>query len=205
MTALQICNAALIKLGAKTISSLDDNRKEAELCTERYPRLRDAMLKGHVWAFAKQVQTLEYDEESEISAWSYTYSLPADTARILSITTADEIIIPFERVGDLFYCNETSVVIRYVASFADVDDGFEFPDDFGEALACLLAADLCISLTQTQALRDTYINEHAVALSQARFNGAVERYDMVLTASSWIAAHDGLYDIDPTMKGLEGY
>lgn len=190
-TALQICNAALIKLGAKTITAFTNDRKEAELCSARYPRIRDNILRSHVWAFAKQATTLETDEPSPIVNWDYVHQKPTDLNRIISVTDANDVAVDYELVGTYMHCNEPIITLRYITRYDAIDDAQDFPDDFGEAVAAMLAADLCISLTQTQALRDTYLNEYAVIISQARFNGAVERAPAELKATAWTDVHNG--------------
>lgn len=184
-TALSICNSALIKLGAKTITTFTDDRKEAELCSARYPLIRDNLLRGHTWAFAKRAISLTPDDVSDLPSWEQMFSAPSSVARIISIKDADDNTIEYELINGHIYADESSIIVRYVMKYDDVDDGVEFPSDFGEALASMLAADICISLTQTQALRQTYMDEFSYALSMARFNGAVERSDEVIIAEDW--------------------
>ena len=197
-TALQICNSALIKLGAKSISALTGlTTKEYDLCVAQYPRLRNALLRGHPWAFAKVVTdsltTIAADAMTE--TYSYKHTIPTSTpvARILSFTNSDNVSVDYEIVGAYIYSNEETPRLRYIRSYTAVDDGATFPDDFAEALANLLAAEMSVSLTQNQSLRDTYMQAFAYALSQARFNGAIENvaYDPG-TSDDWLAAHYGL-------------
>lgn len=51
-TSVDICNAALIKVGAETITALSDNNKRARACNERYADIRDVVLAAHPWNFA---------------------------------------------------------------------------------------------------------------------------------------------------------
>lgn len=205
-TALQICNSALIKIGAKTITSLDDGSKPAELCTARYPTLRDMLLRDHVWSFSKAAVTLSaLAEASPVYPWDYQLQLPSDCARIVGLSVEDN-ELQFERIGQILHVKEDEADLRYIQNFSDVDDGFAFPDDFAEVLANLLAAEIAVSLTQTQSLRDDYLNMYQERLRQARFNGAVERNDQPVTSSSWTDAHDtGSIEIDPSRRGLSGY
>lgn len=98
--------------------------------------------------------------------------------------------------------------LRYVMGYPDSEDGVNFPDDFAEALSSLLAAELAVPLTQTQALRDTCLSMYVDRLASARFNGAVEQLPHSIIESSWLDAHDGFVgqgDIDPRLRGLSGY
>lgn len=60
-TDLEICNAALMKLGAETISSFADNSKRAKLCKNHYERIRKEMIMYHPWNFA--LKRVEIDNE----------------------------------------------------------------------------------------------------------------------------------------------
>ena len=51
MSEVSICNSALIKLGASRIASLTEDSKEAKLCYEQYPILRDEVQASHPWNF----------------------------------------------------------------------------------------------------------------------------------------------------------
>ena len=48
-SVVEICNEAMDLLGAATITSLDENSKEARLCNRRFSTVRDAVLRSHPW------------------------------------------------------------------------------------------------------------------------------------------------------------
>lgn len=128
-------------------------------------------------------------------------------ARILSISIEDE-PVEYEQIGTRIHAlHGLGIDLRYVRGFTVLDDGAGFPDDFGETLANLLAAELAVSLMQNQSLRDTYLNMYAERLGQCRFNGAVERYILPEEASTWLNAHGGLLptEVDPRLRGVSGY
>ena len=51
-TDVDIVNAALIRLGERTIASLADAVKPAQLANAIFAELRDALLREHPWNFA---------------------------------------------------------------------------------------------------------------------------------------------------------
>ncbi len=210
-TALQICNSALIRLGAKTISALTGlTTKEYDLCVALYPRLRNTLLKSHTWAFAKVVDdaltTVAADALTEV--WSYKHTIPTavPVGKILAFSDADDVACNYEVVGAYIFSNESDPRLRYVRTYTAVDDGVTFPDDFGEALASILAANMCVSLTQNQSLRQTYLLEYKEAIAQARYNGIIENYVFKVGDSiDWIAAHGGMSGpLDPTERHTGG-
>lgn len=60
-SVVEICNEAMDLLGAATITSLDENSKEARLCNRRFSTVRDAVLRSHPWNCAITRATLSQD------------------------------------------------------------------------------------------------------------------------------------------------
>ena len=81
--AVDIANAALLKLGDKTITSLDDDNKAARLAKLRYPSARQAVLRMHSWKFAKTRLTLAPSSTPPASGWSYYLPFPANYIRLV--------------------------------------------------------------------------------------------------------------------------
>jgi hypothetical protein len=67
-TVEDICNSALIKCGSKTITSISEANKRAELCTIMYPKVRDKVLKSHPWNFAIKRAALDYNKATFLDA-----------------------------------------------------------------------------------------------------------------------------------------
>jgi hypothetical protein len=51
LTAVEICAAALVKVGARPIASLEEAGLEAACAKRLYPIVRDALLVAHPWSF----------------------------------------------------------------------------------------------------------------------------------------------------------
>lgn len=58
-SALEACNAALIKLGEKTITSLSDDVRSAQILNARYDNVKKSLLRMHPWNFACKRVNLE--------------------------------------------------------------------------------------------------------------------------------------------------
>lgn len=199
MTTIEIANAALIKIGGKTINSFDDDLKEAELCRMRLPTILRSVLRGHVWAFAKKHVVLAPTSEVSPSAcWKYVFNLPADYVRILRLYPQ-----PFEQFGNKVLSNHTVINLSYVWDARVLDAAFHYPDDFGEAVASLLASDISVSMTQDLSFKNTYYQEFMEKVRSARFNGAVETNGQVIPAEQWIMAHTSFGDVDPSVRDLD--
>ena len=72
-SAVQICNNALIKLGANTITSLSDDTKPARLCNKIYTVLRDDLLRSHPWNFAIGRSSLAQLVDAPAFGFSFQY------------------------------------------------------------------------------------------------------------------------------------
>lgn len=165
-----ICNSALIKLGAEPINALSDNTKQARLCSIRYRPIRDAILRSAPWGFAIKrasltpvVVTLEFGDE-------LVFQLPADCVRVWKLNDGrDSYKIEGRKLlsEDIDTCE-----IFYVSSDIDVND---YDAVFVEAVACALAADISYSMTQSQALMQGLTNMAEWWIGQARSYNSQEQ------------------------------
>ena len=55
--AVSICNLALQRVGAKTISALSEDSTAGRACNRVYTQARDSELRAHPWAFARERKT----------------------------------------------------------------------------------------------------------------------------------------------------
>lgn len=63
-TVESICNSALAKIGAPSITAITDSNKRAEFCNLMYSKVRDKLLKSHPWNFAIKRAVLAYDKDT---------------------------------------------------------------------------------------------------------------------------------------------
>ena len=82
---IQICNNALLRLGASTITSFDDGTTAANACNQVYEQVRDALLRMHTWNFALTRVALAADSAAPSFEYSYQYTLPSDFIRVQEI------------------------------------------------------------------------------------------------------------------------
>lgn len=176
-TSVQIMNSALIKLGAERIASEDEANIRARLCKEQYPKRRDMLVRAHPWKWAvKRTELAVIDPKPDnFDDWSYVFQLPADCARILNLIDQCS-TTPWDTEEDVFLFNYSEVKIRYIKRISDVT---LFDDNFIEALAWDLAADIAFAITQNAELADACADKAKKELQTARsFNaqqGSVQR------------------------------
>ena len=83
-SAISLCSKALIKLGARPIVSFNENTAEAEVASQLYTSVRDAMLSAYPWRFATSQSELARLAENPKADYAYSYQLPNDFLRVLS-------------------------------------------------------------------------------------------------------------------------
>lgn len=209
-TPTQICNSALLKIGGRTVTSYTgDTTKEGTLVQEQFPKVLHSVARSHVWHFLKDYETLTGTASTTVLPWSHYAALPADCLRILSVGV-NNYNVPYEQMGDTLWLRDDEVFLRYirkpvlVAIAYDAGppevvavDADEFPDDFAEAVACALAADISVSLTQNADLRQQMLVQYTEAVRMARFHGACEVSDTQIGADEWLNARDSYGDSNP--------
>tara|TARA_R110000782_G_scaffold58561_1_gene122258 strand:- start:440 stop:1063 length:624 start_codon:yes stop_codon:yes gene_type:complete len=195
--AIQITNSALIKLGASPISTFTDGGNATTMRSE-FPAIRNLLLSEHVWHFASELVTPAALNETVPGDWTYAFAIPPDCARITAFDVSGE-VHPYEiRSGKIYYDFSTPT-LRYVKNFpADAtEDAVLYPDSFAYALTCRLAAHVGVNITQNTKLSGDLMQEYMLAVGQARFSGACERFDQVTRAQEWLdSRHGSLGDVD---------
>lgn len=167
LTALEICNIALSKLGEAPIPAIDANASAASrLCHMHYHPVRREVLSSHRWSFASVLVTL-HSADGEDGMHSISHSLPQDCLRVLEVSSPN-----WSMRGRCIFCPEKSIRLLYIA---DVEDTSLFEPLFIEAFACRLACKLCIPLTSSITARKELTDEYQrIALPNAAHFNAVQ-------------------------------
>jgi hypothetical protein len=176
LSAVEICNSALHKIGARRISSLSDGTKEAIILNDMYDRLRKEVLRSHPWNFAIAYVALSETVNTPVwPKWSKEFLLPSDVLRVLEVEPDYD--APWE-VGyntdgnKVIFSTSTSMKIKYIK---DITNTTLFAPDFDEALAFRIAADIAYTLVQSQTVQANMFQAYKDFLAQARSFDAQEK------------------------------
>ena len=184
-TVVGICNSALIKIGATTITSLTEGKKNANKCNEQYAKIRDQLLRDHTWNFAATRVKLAQSATTPVFEFEYAYTLPTDHIRLVSahnnIDGTGQIVYKLE--GGELLTDESDVYIRYVKR--EVDPNIMDPW-FQECLAWQLGADIAIAITDITSKREIALDGLKTALVSAKSVDAIEDYPEPEPVSEWI-------------------
>ena len=169
-SVVDICNNALVDLGASSIVSLTEDSKAARLCNQRYDSIRDTVFRFHPWNCLINRASLAADTVAPAFEYTYQYTLPTDPycLRVLTLETADFL---FKVEGRKILTNESTVNLIYVARIIDTNQyDFSLMETISAALAASLAYPLIGSISLATQMKASYEKK----LIEARFVDATE-------------------------------
>ncbi len=181
-----ICNSALTKIGAGRIVALDDGSKNANACAELYPKLRDDLLRRHVWNFACERLKLARLAAAPAFGYAYAYQLPSNWLRTVAVYVDDAgaVLADYRIEGRTILSSAEALYIVYIRVATDPN---EMPADFREALAAMLACDLAVPIAQSSSLRQEMADAFRDALARAKSVDAVEDCPEPMPEGAWVA------------------
>lgn len=172
-----ICNKALTALGANTIIALTDKTDEARICNEHYDACRDAVLEDDDWSFAIKTSRLsssitQINSPSgygtvDLVNWAHAFQKPPDLLRILSVKDAAGRDIEWVVEGSHIYTNAGSIILRGV--YKIIDPSY-FSPRFVQALVYLLAANICLPITESPARMEAMMQRYGYEKVRGRAN-----------------------------------
>lgn len=161
-----ICNIALGKLGAKTITSLTEDNKSARACNKYYTHVRDLVLRAHDWNCASVYVSLGSLADTPIADdWDYRYQLPVDPYCLAVREMPDAKTAPYKIVGHILYTNETPpIIIRYTRR---ITVATEMDELLVDVIACKLAEQMAYDLTHSASLADRMERKYVMSMIDA--------------------------------------
>lgn len=145
-TEASICSQAAIMVGAEPFTTFEDGTTESILAAAIYEDQRNWLLGAHRWRFASRLLQLSRDTIAPVGRWGASYQIPADCLVVTAVLVNDR-NIPFDRYEQKILCDAQatdSVILDYIRVPA-VDS---WPPYFVNALVCLLASVMAISLAE---------------------------------------------------------
>lgn len=176
----QICNRALGRLGAVTITDLSEGNKEAEYCGRFLPEAVEYVLGQWDFKFARRRQRLAPNVEKPVFGWDYQFNYPMDCIRLIKVyggyserpTESD--YVPYEVENGKILCNADALKIIYIAR---PDDPNQMPQSVRKAISTHLAYLLATPLTSNEQLIALIAAESQTALEIAKRVDAQMNYD----------------------------
>jgi hypothetical protein len=164
MTAEQICNLALARLGDSRIANLNDATAQAQYCNLFYTQTVEELQAEFDWQFCRKQVNLT-SGTAPLTGYSIQYALPADFIRAIRLGSIDasENFGTWEIVGTNLHTNNITTTTS-------------FPAIFVEALSMKLAAVLAMPLTGSKDLFKQCVELYAGTIGKPAFFQATEAY-----------------------------
>lgn len=154
-TQIDICNNALALIGQGShITSLNDNKKEADACKRLYDGVLRSCIEAHNYSFAKKTAIANQSlGDGGAAPFSNAFALPADCIRVIDIIEPDDRNYDIRLVNNqrAIACNSEQAKFTYLASISDLGlMPAMFVKGVELSLASALAADLVKGVTGAQ-------------------------------------------------------
>jgi len=179
-SVVKIVNNALVRIGASSITALTENSEPARAANVIYDQIRDATLRDHVWNFATRRIQLAQDVAAPAFGYVYAYTLPTDCLRVLQMELKDMV---YKIEGRKLLTDEGTAKIMYISRVTDPN---EFDPMFIEALSARLAAELSVTLTDSNSLYQNMMEVYRLKITDARSIDGQESGEPNIVADTWL-------------------
>ena len=156
-----ICNKAMVLVGANTITSFTENTTESKVAGQLYESTLENLITRCRWRFASKQTQLSKNTTNPDARYESSYALPADALVIHTVTVADD-VIKYDRYGQNLFTDTTSsdtVIADYTFQPSESD----FPPYFKQTLVFELASLFAGAIARNDQLSELY---HKRAIAQ---------------------------------------
>lgn len=183
LSPLSLCSKALLSIGASSISSFEEGTAESEIAQNLYPTIRDGLLSSHPWSFATKQVSLGLLETAPKADFAYSYLLPSDFLRAISLGTGRKGRgIEYRISGNTLETNYKNITLTYISR----PDESVFPAFFIQLFIYNLASEFCLPLTDNSSKAE-YLFKKAEEVfkraklldSQQEMPKAIEDYSLI--------------------------
>lgn len=185
MNATEICNMALSYIARGRINSMDEESVEAKQCKIHYEHCRRRLLLAYPFGFASREVKLALLEPERygVPGWRYVYSYPADTVAVRFVYDEQHAKEKEMRRQDFEVASSggyeriiaTDVKDAWATVTMDVKEPAFFSEEFIEALAHMLAAQVAMTLTGSASIMQTQLQLAQMAMESAAFQSVLEK------------------------------
>ena len=183
---VDLCNAALDKVGSPPILDIEGTNKAERLCKRTYPFARKRVLRKHPWNFAIKRAALSKLTATPLSGnFAYQFRMPNDSLRLLEVLDAYE--NEYVQEGDVILSNQETLSIRYVW---DVTDLSKYDPLAYDAVKLAMAIDMIETLNQSTSKKRALGQEYSDMFLDAKQVDAQENPTTTLDdeEDAWLTA-----------------
>lgn len=183
----EIANLALQILGAGRVVSFGENSAEAVAVRGCYTHERDTLLRKHTWNFALKQEQIAEDATPPKFGAGHRYALPSDFLRLAPATDGN--VRDWRIVGGFIHTDDGAPLnFEYIARITNPN---EFDPCFVDALAAMIAEQICEELTGSNSKIATAIELRREAIREAKRTDAIEDGVAEPPDCTWVQARRG--------------
>jgi hypothetical protein len=170
---VELCNLSLAKMGHEGfITSFTEGSKGARYMNVFYKPMRDAVIQGHLWRFARKRSVLAPLVERPPFDGGYYFQYPDDCLRIVGTDrTYFEQGERWKREGDRIIADTQTLNIVYLQRVSNVS---LFDPMFVDTLSSRIAYEAALPITKSQSVKDQMEREYMRSLMRAARASATE-------------------------------
>jgi len=181
--SVEICNLALVSLGADPIMEMGEDNENARKLNIIYEPTRKDLLRLHPWNFAIHRASLAQMATAPAFGYVYQYQLPSDYLRSIEIN--GQVKIDYVIENDHLLTDEETVELRYIF---DAKDPTIFDSNFVALFAARLAAEVSFAITNSRTVSKDKWDQYKEKLISARSSDAQEGKAKKYETHSWITS-----------------
>jgi len=194
LTKIDVCNHALLKVGADTIASLDVSASTAEgtiqtarLCNILFDQALEETMRIYTWNCCTRRAIPVKLAAAPAFGHKFAFQLPNDALRIINVfnnTNQYDDGIRWVLEGREILCDYDVIYLKYVAKPSNIGTLDPLAT---QALICNLALKLSIPLHLDNDMHSQILQElEQVVLPRARSIDTFENKELLLEESNWI-------------------
>jgi hypothetical protein len=185
MTAISmvsIVNLALTKLGEdRFVTNLtSDGTKQSIIFNSNYEVLRDALLRQHLWNFAKRRVVLSSEVATPAFGGGSYFVLPPDCLKVISIN--EDPYADHEIEDNRIVWSGNALNLRYITR---VEDPATFDPMFIEAYSSYMAYKNAYAITKNMTSQEAMLVQYKQDLITAKHCNAIDNGIMRFTSDSF--------------------
>jgi hypothetical protein len=165
---ISICNQALVKLGANTITSIDQGTTEANMCKAFYTDVLNSVLEEYPWTFATKRYELPQKAGTPPQPYSAWYLIPSNVIRIVEASSNPNFnranSTQWEIEGENILTNDDSLFIRAII---ETPDPSMYTAGFVRAFVVRLAAEMSTAITHSRQMADQLMRDYSIQVQRA--------------------------------------
>lgn len=187
-TKIDICNRALIELGANTIADFSSDTTESKVASLLYDATVRKVLSRYPWGFATKGHVANLIESENVTGYDRAYQLPADCVAVWNVRDPGGSDLPtgeWEVYGTEVHCNGGGETME--VDYTRVVGEALFPAHFTEALEIALMHRFCGPLSHSGSMRDALGKEFERVLSLSKNSDGRQRHARRIQPTRFLA------------------